>query len=302
MAKFLAILSLLLGWSFPSSTIARENIISLIEDKQYWESFEWDKTENSPIWIFQGWKEFIGKQDDNKNYVKEGTFSLLGIDFTGYQILHNAPAKNPWILSFSSIKTSVAQCEEIVAWGTSKFGMPNALDTSYEIAFGSIPEAQLQFVEKIHEWIVGSTSITVSCGGTVPKITRQESAPAFATVLSFTHQANNKPVSPLFALKCNGKMTVLADASTHALDPFTFLVDTHWGKVRNLRKVPLGKQCSVTPEAISFTLETNDMDVDYRIDRMTGQVFGEARYRKNQKKVMRLSGECEKVTATGPKF
>ena len=131
MVKLMAkLLALLLAWSLPSITIASEDIVSLIGDRHYWQTFNWDKAENSTIWNLQGWETFTGKQDANKTFIKERTVFLLGIDFTGHQIKENPPAKMPWILSISSIKTSAENCEQIVSWGTSKFGKPNALDTS----------------------------------------------------------------------------------------------------------------------------------------------------------------------------
>jgi hypothetical protein len=149
-----ALLALLLAWSVPNITIASEDIISLIGDRQYWESFQWDKAESSTIWKLQGWEDYTGIPESNHPIVKERTVFLLEIDFTGRQIKENPPAKMPWGLTLLSIKTSAEKCEEIVSWSTSKFGKPTALDTSYEFAsFGSSPESQIDNVEKVYEWM-----------------------------------------------------------------------------------------------------------------------------------------------------
>jgi hypothetical protein len=299
MTKFLV---LLVAWSLPNITIASEDIVSLIGDRQYWQTFQWDKAENSTIWNLQGWENYEGKQDSNKTFVKERTVFLLGIDFNANQIKENPPAKMSWVLSISSIKTSAENCEQIVSWGTSRFGSPNSLDTSYEIAFGSSPESQLDNIEKVYEWIVGPTRINVLCGGVAPKISQRDSTPSLATIISFAHHTNGKPVIPLFALKCSGKITAFADSSTTELRPFTIVVDTHWGRVRNLKNVPYGKRSSVTPEVISYTLEGDGVVGDFRIDRLTGELYGEFRNSKSNRLQTKLSGECEKVTVMGPKF
>ena len=90
--------------------------------------------------------------------------------------------------------------------------------------------------------------------------------------------------------------------SIHKLDSFTFLVDTYWGRVRNLKNVPFGTQTSITPDEISFTQEGDDLVIDHHIDRLTGLYSGESRAKKTQKPQARVSGECEKTTITGPKF
>lgn len=300
-ANMTKLLALLLAWSLPQITIASEDMASLIGDRQYWEAFQWDKAENSTIWKLQGWEDFTGKQDSNKTFVRERTVFLSGIDFTGSQIKENQPAKMPWTLAISSIKTSAEKCEQIVSWSTSKFGKPKALDTSYEIAFGPSPESQLDNVEKVYGWIVGSTSITVLCGGVVPKIPQQDSDPSFVTLISFTHQTNDKPVTPLFALKCSGKITALVDSSIHESMSFTFFVDTYWGLVRNAKKVPFGTRTSITPDQISFSREKNDLVIDHRINRFTGEYSAEGWSMKTKIPQTRASGECERVTM-GPKF
>ena len=127
------LLALLLVWSLPSTTIASEDIVSLIGDRQYWETFQWDKAESSAIWKLQGWEDFTGKQDSNHLIVKERTVFLLEIDFTGRQIKENPPGKMPWGLALLSIKTSAKKCEQIASWSAAKFGKPTALDTSYEL-------------------------------------------------------------------------------------------------------------------------------------------------------------------------
>lgn len=298
----ITLLALLLAWSLPNITIASEDITSLIGDRQYWETFQWDKAENSTIWKLQGWEDYKGKPESNHPIVKEQTVFLLGIDFTGRQIKENPPAKMPWGLAIISTKTSGEQCEQIVSWSTSKFGKPTALDTSYEIALGPSPESQFDNMQKVYEWIVGSTHITVICAGYVSKVRLPDSHASVLSLISFTDQTNDKPLTPLFALKCSGKITALADSSINELPPFTFIIDTYHGRVRNLRKVPLDKQSSITPDRISFIQEGEDIVIDHHIDRLTGGYSAESRSTKTKKPQARISGECEKVTITGPKF
>jgi len=295
------LVALLLAWSLPNITIASEDITSLIGDRQYWESFQWDKAENSTIWKLQGW-ENITERDESarQTFLKRRIVSMLGIDFTASEIKKDLPAQMPWILSIYSTETSAEKCEHIVSWSTSKYGKPTALDTSYEFAsFGSSPESQINNVEKVYEWIVGSTRIVLSCAGFVPKVPLPDTH--LLSLISFTHQTNDKSLTPLFALKCSGKITALADSSTSEFQPFTFIVDTYWGKVRSLRKAPFNHS-SITADRISFIQEGEDMVLDHSVDRLTGRYFAEMRSKKTQKPQTRSSGECEKVTDIGPKF
>ena len=111
-------------------------------------------------------------------------------DFTGRQIKEHPPGKMPWGLALLSTKTSAEQCEQIVSWSIERFGKPTALDTSYESAFGSSSESQVNHVQKVYEWIVGSTRIRVLCAGMVPRVPLPDSHASVLTLLSFTHQTN----------------------------------------------------------------------------------------------------------------
>lgn len=294
------LLALLLAWSLPSITMASEDIVSLIGDRQYWETFQWDEAESSAIWTLDGWEQYTGKQDSNLPIVKERTVFLLEIDFTGRQIKENPPGKMPWGLALLSEKTSAEKCEHLVAWSAAQFGKPTALDTSYEIAFESSPESQVvDNVQKVYEWIVGSTRIRVLCAGMVPRVPLPDSYASVVTLISFTHQTNEEPLTPLFALKCAGTITALADSSTKELPPHTFIIDTYWGTVRNLRKVPIDKESSITSDGISFVMEGDNIVVDYRIDRLTGRYDAESRSKTTQTPQSRISGECAKVTDLG---
>lgn len=293
------LLALLMVWSLPSITIAGEDMVSLIGDRQYWETFQWDKAESSAIWMLQGWEDVTGKQDSNHPIVKERTVFLLGIDFTGRQIKENPPGKMPWGFALLSTKTSAETCEQIVSWSTAQFGKPTALDTSYEIGVGSSSEPPVDNVQKVYEWIVGSTRIRVFCAGMVPRVPLSDSHADVLTLISFTHQTNERPLTPLFALECTGEITALADSSTNEFPAFTFIVDTYWGNIRNVRKVPLDTQASITSDGISFIMEGDDIVIYYHINRLTGLYSAESRSKNTQTPQSRLSGECEKTTDQG---
>ena len=87
MVRLMAILlALLLIYFAPTITIASEDIQSLIGDRQYWETFQWDKAENSTILKLQGWEHFTERDDKGKQtLINRRTVSIQGIDLTASQ-------------------------------------------------------------------------------------------------------------------------------------------------------------------------------------------------------------------------
>lgn len=195
--------------------VASDGIVSLLRDRQYWEAFQWDKAENSTIWTLQGWENFTERDDRNKQtLINQRTVSILGIDLTASQYKKDLPIQLPWALGMYTVNKSAEQCEQITSWGTSKFGKPNLLDGSYEIIFGPNPTSQLDMAQKVYEWVIGPTRIVVTCIGLVPRVPK-DSEPSFVTQMLFAHQTTEKPVTPLFGLKCTGIITASADTSIH---------------------------------------------------------------------------------------
>lgn len=278
-----------------SSLAFGESLSSLYLNKAYWESFNWQKHNQSSVWNDPGFKPYRDSTDitNGKNYHHNQFLDIEGKPFHATLVRYTNKLSNENATILSPKDSSKGSCDKQLSTWNRSFGANNGLvdNTYYEIeGYG--------LYEKSWQWDVGQTRITMTC------LSLGKPDEDYVSITYEAIEPSNKIEQPIH-LNCPRKYQMVNDGSNGewiTLQPLTFTVIPSKMVITDTSLIRAGEVESFTDSAIRFLLKTKDLELRFDVSRVDGTLTGSAIDKKSRLTDARFQGTCETRVPSARKF
>jgi hypothetical protein len=188
-----------------------------------------------------------------------------------------------------------SDCPNLAAAVGKELGQPIVSNDTSRIYF-----SETSFVEMVSrdwQWTAGNTRVSASCFGTTSSVEEKPQKVSLSVVFEPTIQ--RAELKPAFLLRCSRTVDLSIGGGPRPLSDLVFWVSPNVPfSIRNTRLVWMSENDSIQIDEyrIAFTLKNQETSTRYVIDRVSGQLVGEATAQ--GKAIGKISGACSKAEST----
>lgn len=263
--------------------------IDSLFDPTFIGSLSWN-ADNKIEEVVHTWPSYSGRQGfDNKLVRRQGEVEILGTKFEAEYRVYKETDKAE-VTFIAPLKAQPGPfCLKFREWIQTKLGKPAVfIDTSI------LPPGKFIAIEA--DWLFNAAIVEMSCDES-PVV---DNVYIGLVTVRYSHKDHLEPLKALIPIECIGsKRTHTINGDTHARlvtdPPIKWIIDPNGKRLLRPDRSSFGKTESYSDEMIAVSKEGDDIKIEVRIDRVTGNYLLKMDRTKESARGFEEWGRCSRI-------